>query len=148
MARPRSAGFPWGGTLALMGSLAIIISAILDWGGPFRATLPRDISATWLLQPSGLVSGPSLGIVMLLAGTLGALFSLVGIAAPSLTFIRRVVGLLTLMIPIGFAFRTLQMAEGSAISDLTSVLGPGAILAAAGALLAFAAGRPRAVTRA
>jgi len=139
----RRGGFPWGGTLALIGSLAVIISAILDWGGSFRATLPRDISATWLLEPSGLTSGPSLGVVLLLAGTLGALVSLIGMAAPGFTFLRRFVGLLTLMVPMAFAFRTLQLGEGTAITDLPSALGVGAMTAAAGALLELAAGRPR-----
>ena len=138
----RRGGFPWGGTLALIGSLAVIISAILDWGGSFRATLPRDISATWLLEPSGLTSGPSLGVVLLVAGTLGALVSLIGMAAPVFTFLRRIVGLLTLMVPMAFAFRTLQLGEGTALTDLPSALGVGAMTAAAGALLELAAGRP------
>jgi hypothetical protein len=141
----RGGGFPWGGTLALIGSLAVIISAILDWGGPFRASLPRDISATWLLEPSGLMTGPSLGVVLLVAGTLGALVSLIAMAAPGFTFLRRIVGLLTLMIPMAFAFRTLQLGEGTAITDLPSALGVGALAAAAGGLLELAAGRPRRV---
>jgi hypothetical protein len=120
----------------------VIISAILDWGGSFRATLPRDISATWLLEPSGLQYGPSLGVVLLVAGTLGALVSLIGMAAPGLTFLRRIVGLLTLMVPMAFAFRTLQLGEGTAVTDLPSVLGVGAMAAAAGGLLELAAGRP------
>jgi hypothetical protein len=123
--------------------LAVIVSAILDWGGPFRSTMPRDISATWLLEPSGVFGSPSLGVVMLVAGTLGALVSLVGMAAPAFTFLRRFVGLLALMIPIGFAFRTLQLAEGATIPDLATLIGPGAALAAAGALLQLAVGRPR-----
>jgi hypothetical protein len=136
-------GFPWGGTLALVGSLAVIISAILDWGGAFRSTLPRDISATWLLEPSGVVAGPSLGLMLLGAGTLGALVSLIGMAAPGFTFLRRFVGLLTLMIPLGFAFRTLQLAEGASIPELPSLLGVGAAVAATGALAQMAVGRPR-----
>ena len=140
---PGRGAFPWGGTLALIGSLAVIVSAILDWGGPFRSTLPRDISATWLLEPSGVVTSPSLGLVMLMAGTVGALVSLVGMAAPALTFLRRLVGLLTLMIPMGFAFRTLQLEEGATIPDLGNLIGPGAALAAAGALLQLAISRPR-----
>jgi hypothetical protein len=139
----RGYGFPWGGTLALVGSLAVILSAILDWGGAFRATLPRDISAAWLLEPSGLVTEPNLGLVLLVAGTLGALVSLIGMAAPGFTFLRRFVGLLTLTIPLGFAFRTLQLAEGASIPELPSLLGVGAIAAAAGALAEMAVGRPR-----
>lgn len=139
----RGAGFPWGGTFALVGSLAVIISAILDWGGPFRATFPRDISATWLLEPSGLTTAPSLGVLLLAIGTLGALVSLVGMAAPGLTFLRRIVGLITLMVPMAFAFRTLQLGEEATVVDLPSTLGVGAIVAAAGGLLELAAGGPR-----
>ena len=140
---PRGATFPWGGTLALLGALAVIMSAILDWGGPFRATLPRDISAAWLFEP-GTRSGPTLGVMMLLAGSLGALVSLLVMTSPAFTFLRRFVGLVTLMIPVGFALRTLQaLAAESSIFDLPSALGAGAIVAAGGATLQLVAPRPR-----
>lgn len=137
---PRAAGFPWGGTLALMGALAVILSSILDWGGPFGASLPRDMSAAWLLDPNAPAIGPSLGVVMLFAGTLGALMSLVGMAAPGFTFLRRIVGLLTLLIPVAFVLRTLQIRG---LSDLASAIGVGVLVAAAGALVELAAGRAR-----
>jgi hypothetical protein len=140
---PRGAGFPWGGTIALFGALAVIMSAILEWGGPFEASLPRDISAAWLLEPEASASGPTLGLVLLLAGVLGALVSLLVMAAPGFTFLRRFVGLLTVTIPVGFALRTLQSvaAEGS-VFDLPSALGVGVVVAAGGALFQFLAPRP------
>lgn len=137
-------GFPWGGTLALLGALAVILSAIVDWGGPFRASLPRDISATWLLEPAASPEGPSLGVLLLVAGTLGALVALVAMAAPGFTFLRRFVGLVTLMVPVGFGLRTVQsLAEESSLSELPSALGLGVVMAAAGGSLLLAARRPR-----
>jgi hypothetical protein len=136
--------FPWGGTLALLGALAVILSAIVDWGGPFPASLPRDISASWLLDPGAPASGPSLGVVLLVAGTVGALVTLVGMAAPGFTFLRRFMGLATLMVPIAFGLRTIQsLAEGSSMSELPSALGLGVTMAAAGGLLQLAARRQR-----
>lgn len=101
------------------------------------------MSAAWLLEPSGIVTEPSLGVVLLVIGTLGALMSLVGMAAPGFTFLRRFVGLLSLMVPMAFAFRTLQLTEGLSVTELPSALGAGAVLAASGALLELAIGRPR-----
>jgi hypothetical protein len=141
---PRAAGFPWGGTLALLGALAVIISAVLDWGGPFSESLPRDISAAWLLDPSTSSSGPSLGAVLLIAGTIGALVSLVGMAAPAFTFLRRLVGLLTVMVPVAFALRTLEaLVEEASILDLPSALGIGVAVSAGGGLVELFASRGR-----
>jgi hypothetical protein len=140
---PPSTGFPWGGTIALLGALAVILSSIVEWGGPFSASLPRDISASRLLDPSAS-SGPSLGLVLLLFGTLGALVTLVGMAAPGFTFLRRFIGLVTLLIPIGFMLRTVQaLVEESRLSSLFSVLGVGVVMAAAGGFLQLMARRPR-----
>ena len=140
---PRGAGFPWGGALALLGGLAVIMSAILDWGGPFEASLPRDISAAWLLDPGARASGPSLGMVMLLAGSLGALVSLLVMASPAWTFLRQLVGLLTVTIPVGFLLRTFQgVASETSVFDLPSAVGIGVLVAAGGALLQVVAPRP------
>jgi hypothetical protein len=140
---PRAAGFPWGGALALLGALAVIISAVLDWGGPFSESLPRDIGAAWLLDPA-TASGPSLGAVLLIAGTIGALVSLVGMAAPAFTFLRRLVGLLTLMIPVAFALRTMEaLVEEASILDLPSALGIGVAVSAGGGLVELFASRGR-----
>ncbi len=129
--------------LALAGAVAVIMSAILDWGGPFVASLPRDISAAWLLDPDAAPSDPTLGLVMLLAGSLGALVSLLVMASPAWTFLRRFVGLLTVTIPVGFALRSLQaVAAESSIFDLPSALGLGVVVAPAGALAQLLAPRP------
>jgi hypothetical protein len=138
------AGFPWGGTLALLGALAVIISAVLDWGGPFSESLPRDISAAWLLDPGIASSGPSLGVVLLIAGTLGALVCLIGMAAPAFTFLRRLVGLLTVTIPVAFALRTMEaLVEEASILDVPSALGIGVAVATAGGLVQLFASRGR-----
>ena len=140
---PRAAGFPWGGTFALLGALAVIMSAILEWGGPFEASLPRDISAAWLWEPDAPASGPTLGLVMLLAGSLGALVSLLVMTSPAWTFLRRFVGLVTVTIPVGFALRTLQaVASESSILDFPSALEVGVLVAAGGALAQMLAPRP------
>lgn len=139
---PPSAAFPWGDTFALIGAIAVIISSILDWHGPFEGTLPRDIPAAWLLEPGSQAGGPSLGLAILFAGTLGSLVALLAMAAPGFTFLRRVVGLLTLMIPMAFAFRTLQLGEGGII-ELPSALGVGLVVAACGSLVQLVAGKRR-----
>jgi hypothetical protein len=140
---PRGAGFPWGGTLALLGALAVIVSAILEWGGSFEGSLPRDISAVWLLDPKASGDGPTLGLVLLLAGTVGALVSLLVMAAPGFTFLRRFVGLLSMTIPLAFALRTLQsVASEGSVLDLPSALEVGVVVAAAGAILQLMAPRP------
>jgi hypothetical protein len=140
---PRGAGFPWGGTLALLGALVVIMSAVLDWGGPFEASMPRDISVAWLLEPEAPSSGPTLGLVLLLVGVLGALVSLLAMASPGWTFLRRLLGLLTATIPVGFALRTLQaVASESSVFDLPSALGVGVLVAAGGGILQLVAPRP------
>ena len=140
----RESGFPWGGTLALLGGLTVILSAIVDWGGPFAETLPRDISAAWLLDPGVQATGPTLGVVLLLLGTVGALVTLLAMAVPGFTFLRRFLGLVTLMFPLGFVLRTIQELSGeSRLSDVPSAIGLGVVMAGAGALLQFVARRPR-----
>jgi len=140
---PRGAGFPWGGSLALIGALAIIMSAILEWAGPFRGSLPRDIRGAWLLDPDAAASGPSLGLVLLLIGILGALISLLVMAAPGFTFLRRFVGLVSLTIPLAFVLRTVQtVGAEDGILQVPSALGIGVLVAAAGATLQLVAPRP------
>ena len=134
--------FPWGDSFALIGAIAVIISAILDWGGPFGGTLPRDISAKWLLEPGTQAAGPSLGLAVLFAGTLGALIALVSMAAPGFTFLRRGVGFLTLLIPMSFAFRTLQLGEGG-LGALPEAIGVGVLVAAGGSLVQMIAPKRR-----
>jgi hypothetical protein len=134
--------FPWGDSLALIGAIAVIISAILDWGGPFRSTLPRDISAKWLLEPGTQAGGPSLGLAVLFAGTLGALAALMSMAAPGFTFLRRGVGLISLMVPLAFGFRTVQLVEGG-LSAVPDAIGVGMLVAGGGSLVQLAAGKRR-----
>lgn len=134
--------FPWGDSFALVGAIAVIISAILDWGGPFQGTLPRDISAKWLLEPGTQAAGPSLGLAVLFVGTLGSLVALVSMAAPGFTFLRRGIGLLSLMVPLAFAFRTVQLVDGG-LSAVPDAIGVGVLVAAGGSLAQMAAPKRR-----
>ncbi|MDQ4005279.1 MAG: zinc ribbon domain-containing protein [Actinomycetota bacterium] len=133
--------FPLGATLALLGAVAVVISGVLPWKGPFRDSMPVDIPVGALLDPE-TEGGISLGIVLLVAGTAGALMALLTMAMPLLKPIRRVVGLLTLLLPVGFALRTLEaaVADGE-ITALWAGLGTGVYVAAAGALVELVAGR-------
>jgi hypothetical protein len=133
--------FPLGATLALLGAVAVILSAVLPWDGPFRSSLPRDIPAVRLLSDAG-GSGLSLGILLLSVGTLGALMALLTMAVPVLKPLRRLVGLLSLSLPFLFAVQTGRpiLAEGS-ITPLWSALGVGVYVAAGGAFVQTVAGR-------
>jgi RNA polymerase subunit RPABC4/transcription elongation factor Spt4 len=135
-------GFPFGATFALIGAVAVIVSAVLEWRGPFGQDLPRDIAFRLLFDPQGPATGPNLGVVLLGVGTLGALVALLTMAVPILRLVRRLVGLITLAIPAGFAVRTFQVAvEDGRFLDLPSLLGPGVYVAAAGAFVQMVAGR-------
>lgn len=140
--REPARGFPLGATFALIGAVAVIVSAILEWSGPFGEDLPRDIAFRLLFDPRGPATGPNLGVVLLAVGTLGALVALLTMAVPLLTPARRLVGLATLAIPAGFAVRTVQLglSDGS-ILDVPSLLGPGFYVALAGSIVQLVAGR-------
>lgn len=135
-------GFPLGATFALLGAVAVVVSATLEWNGPFGPDLPRDIAFRLLFDPTGPATGINLGVVLLIAGTVGALVAILTMALPALKPIRRVIGLLTLAIPAGFAVRTFQLAltDGSLL-DLPSLLGPGVYVALVGAFIEMVAGK-------
>jgi Double zinc ribbon len=139
-ARPPSRGFPVGATFALLGAVAVIVSSILDWGGPFRENLPRDIPFRLLLDPGGSATGPSLGVVLLGVGTAGALMALLTMAVPGLKPLRRLIGLVALIIAVGFALRTLELG-GVGLFGLPTALGPGVYTALAGGFVQLLAGR-------
>lgn len=139
--RPPANSFPLGATFALLGAVTVIVSSILEWRGPFEGELPKDIPAVAILDP-GVTSGLNLGLVLLGIGTLGALVALLTMAVPFLKLVRRLIGLITLAIPIGFALRTADplLADGR-IGDLPAALGIGVYVGAAGALTQMVAGR-------
>lgn len=135
-------GFPFGATFALFGAVAVIVSAILEWEGPFAEDLPRDIAFRLLFHPQGPATGPNLGVVILGVGTLGALVALLTMAVPIVKPARRLIGLITLAIPAGFAVRTFQVAvDDGMFLDLPSLLGPGVYVALAGAFVELVAGK-------
>jgi len=140
-------GFPLGATLALIGALAVIVSALLEWirdaaFSPAGGVFPRDIAVRLLLDPGGPETGVNLGIVLLAAGVLGAMLALITMVLPVLKFLRRLVGLVTLAIPGLFVFQTVQesLSQG-ALDRIWAVLGIGVYTAAAGAFTQMVAGR-------
>jgi hypothetical protein len=140
--RTAAGGFPLGATIALLGAIAVIVSAILEWHGPFGPDLPRDIAARLLFDPAGPSTGPNLGFVLLVVGTTGALMAILTMALPALKPLRRLMGLLALAIPAGFAVRTFQLTlEDGALLDLPTLLGPGVYVAAAGGIVELVAGK-------
>jgi hypothetical protein len=146
--RPAGAGFPLGATLALLGAVAVIVSSVLDWGrGDLVGTLPRDIAARTLIDPTAEAAGVNMGIVLLVLGTIGALVALLTMAVPFLKFLRRIVGLLTMAVPVLFVILVIRQAlpqvltDGLTFQDVVGVLGAGFYFAAAGALVQMIAGR-------
>ena len=140
--RTGARGFPLGATIALLGAIAVISSAILEWRGPFGPDLPRDIAVRLLFDPVGPSTGPNLGFVLLVVGTTGALVAILTMALPALKPLRRLMGLLALAIPAGFAVRTFQLAlEDGALLDLPTLLGSGVYVAAAGGIVEMVAGK-------
>jgi hypothetical protein len=140
--RERARGFPLGATVSLIGAVAVIVSAILEWNGPFGEDLPRDIAFRLLFDPRGPATGPNLGVVLLSVGTLGALVSLLTMAVPLLTPARRLIGLATLAIPAGFFVRTVQLGlGGGSILDVPALVGIGVYVALAGSVVQLVAGR-------
>lgn len=138
---PRANSFPLGATFSLLGAVTVIVSSILSWRGALDGEFPKDIPAVAILDP-GVTSGLNLGLVLLAIGTLGALVALLTMAVPFLKFVRRLIGLVTLAIPVAFALRTADplLADGR-IGDLPAALGIGVYLAAAGAVTQIVAGR-------
>ena len=135
-------GFPLGATFALLGAVAVVVSATLEWNGPFGPDLPRDIAFRLLFDPTGRATGINLGVVLLIVGTVGALVAILTMAVPALKPIRRLVGLVTLAIPVGFAVRTFQLALGvGSLLDLPSLLGPGVYVALVGAFIEMVSGK-------
>jgi hypothetical protein len=132
--------FPGGATVAALGALTVIISALLAWTSD--GVLPRDVPFRSLIGPGGSGTGPSLGLVLLAAGAGGALVALATMLLPFLKFLRRLMGLATLAVPVLFAFRLFQ-AELSAgeLLRLPGLLGAGAYTAAVGAFVEMVAGR-------
>jgi hypothetical protein len=140
--RTGARGFPLGATIALLGAIAVVSSAILEWRGPFGPDLPRDIAARLLFDPVGPSTGPNLGFLLLVVGTTGALVAILTMALPALKPLRRLMGLLALAIPAGFAVRTFQLAlEDGALLDLPTLLGSGVYVAAAGGFVEMVAGK-------
>lgn len=136
---PPPRGFPWGASLALLGAVTVIVSAVLPWTRTGEG-LPRDIPARLLFDPQGPASGLNLGIVLLVMGAIGALAALLTMVAPWLGFLRRLVGLATLTLPILFVIRAWA---DTGLGGLIDLIGAGVYGAAAGAVIQIVAGKWR-----
>jgi hypothetical protein len=136
-------GFPVGATLALFGGVAVIMSSVLDWGrGELAGTLPREISARQLISPDAEAAGMTMGIALLIAGTVGALVALLTMAVPALQILRRLIGLATLVVPVLFVIRVaVPLFADLRFGDVLGVLGVGFYFATVGALVQMIAGR-------
>lgn len=135
---PPPRGFPWGASIALAGAVAVVVSAILPWRP--SGALPREIAARSLIGSGN--GGVNLGVILLIAGTVGALVALLTMLLPWLGFLRRFAGILTLAVPVLFVLRVLDPAAG--LGDLPRALGAGVYAAAGGALAQILAGKLRA----
>lgn len=143
-APPRPARtFPVGATLALLGALAVLFSALLQWAPDadraVGAGFPRDIAFRRLLDVDPIAPTVSLGLVLLVAGIAGALVALLTMVVPALKFLRRLVGLASLALPVLFAFPVVPAFTD--IGRLPELLGVGVYVAAAGGLVQVVAGR-------
>jgi hypothetical protein len=135
---PPPRGFPWGASVALVGGMAVVVSAILPWTG--GGALPRDIAARSLIQAGG-EGGLNLGVVLLVAGTIGSLVALLTMLVPWVGFLRRLVGILTLAMPVLFVLRAME--PGAGVGGLVGALDVGVYVAGAGALVQVIAGKWR-----
>jgi hypothetical protein len=137
------AGFPVGATVALLGAVAVIMSSVLDWGrGELSGTLPREIAARQLIDPGAEATGPTMGIVLLIAGTVGALMALLTMAVPALKVLRRLIGLATMAVPVLYVIRVaVPLFADLRFGDVFGVLGVGFYFATVGALVQLIAGR-------
>jgi hypothetical protein len=141
--RPRQ-GFPLGATFALLGAVAVILSAVLPWVGPdFTPVIrPRDVAFGELLDPDAPRTGPTLAHVLVGVGLAGALLALLTMIAPFLKFLRRIVGLLTLAVVGLFVFRLVQeLIEIGFVDRFLSAVEAGPYVAAAGAFTQMIAGK-------
>jgi hypothetical protein len=142
-------GFPLGATVALVGAISVILSAIVPWAsGPdpaaFDRLLPRDIAFQELFFGVGEdPGGPTLGLVLLGAGVAGGLMALLSMVAPALKPLRRLIGLGTLAIPVLFVLRVVQASvdQGGGVELVFDSLAAGVYLGAGGALVQVVAGR-------
>lgn len=141
--RRAGAGFPFGATVALLGAVAVIVSSIVDWGrGELVGTFPRDIPVRQLITPNAEAGGVSMGMVLLVVGTIGALVALLTMAVPFLRFLRRLIGLATLIVPVLYVIRVaIPLFVDLRFADVVGVLGTGFYVAAVGAFVQMVAGR-------
>lgn len=141
----RRRGAPVGAILALIAAAAVVASGFLEWraeslGGGSAA----DIPLRFLTNPKADARQGEITIALVLLGlgTLGALASLVSMLVPWLRFVRRLIGGLTLLVPVVFVVRSelaLRLLSGE--HSILDSIGRGAWLCAIAAAVEISAGR-------
>jgi hypothetical protein len=124
--------------------VAVLVSALLPWASSDATGTvePRDLPFPALLDPNTTATDPSLGLVVLGLGVLGALLALLTMVAPALKFLRRIVGLVTLAAPGLFVWVLVKdLLEAGAIDRLVSAMDVGLYVVTAGAFTQIVAGR-------
>jgi hypothetical protein len=136
---------PVGALIALVAAIVVVASGFLEWraevlGGGTAA----DIPLRFLFDPRADARPGDITVALLLLGlgTAGAIAALLSILLPALRFLRRVIGGLTLIVPVVFAVRTELTLRffGGEHSFLDSI-GRGVWLCAGAAVVEIVAGR-------
>jgi hypothetical protein len=144
-AAPRRRGFPVGAILALVAAIVVVASAFLEWraetlGGGTAA----DIPLRFLFNPRADARPGEITVALLLLGlgTAGAIAALLSILLPWLRFLRRVIGGLTLLVPVVFVVRTeLTLRFFAGEHPFLDSIGRGVWLCAGAAVVEVVAGR-------
>lgn len=136
---------PVGAIIALVAAAVVVASGFLEWraealGGGTAA----DIPLRFLVNPEANAGPGDVTIALLLLGlgTLGAVAALLSILAPRLRFLRRLIGALTLLVPVVFVIRTeLTLRFLSGEHSFLDSIGRGVWLCAIAAVGEIVAGR-------
>jgi hypothetical protein len=136
---------PVGALIALIAAIVVVASGFLEWraeilGGGTAA----DIPLRFLLDPRADARPGDITVALLLLGlgTAGAIAALLSILLPALRFLRRVVGGLTLIVPVVFVVRTeLTLRFFAGEHPFLDSIGLGVWLCAGAAVVEVVAGR-------
>jgi hypothetical protein len=144
-ASARRQGVPVGAIIALVAAIVVVASGFLEWraealGGGTAA----DIPIRFLANPRADARAGDITVALLLLGlgTAGAIAALLSILLPWLRFLRRLIGALTLLVPVVFVVRmdfTLRFFGGD--HPFLASIGPGVWVCAVAAVIELVAGR-------
>jgi hypothetical protein len=134
-----------GAIIALLAAILVVVSGFLEWraealGGGTGA----DIPIRFLVNPRADARAGDITVALLLLGlgTAGAIAALLSILLPWLRFLRRVIGGLTLLVPVVFVVRTeLTLRFFAGEHPFLDSIGRGVWLCAGAAVVEVVAGR-------